>query len=118
MLINFLHKYGYDALVSTIQTHDGIFVPPLGSIVLSVLVGPKSMKFLFDIIPGSELFRVKLGIPWLVAMNFVPLVMHKCLKFIHEGYVHVTKKSTRKIKRKNWFIFFQGSQIRWRGGGC
>lgn len=78
MLINFLHKDGYDALVSTICTHDGLSVPPLGSIVLSVLVGPKSVKLLFDIIPGFELFRVKLDIPWLVAMNMIPSVMHKC----------------------------------------
>lgn len=71
MLINFLHKDGYDAPMITIFMHDGLFVPPLGSIVMSVLVGPKSVKLLFDIIPRSKLFRVNLGIPWLVAMNVV-----------------------------------------------
>lgn len=47
------------------------------------------MNLLFDIILGSELFRIKLGIPWLVAMNAVLLVVHKCLKFSHEDSIHV-----------------------------
>lgn len=63
MLISFLHKDGYNAPVSTICTHNALFVPPLGSIVLMVLIEPKSMNFLFDIILGSKLFIVKLGIP-------------------------------------------------------
>lgn len=69
--------------------HDRLFVLPLGSIVLSVLVGPNSVNLLFDIVPWSELFCVNLGSPWLVAMNAVPSFMHKCLKFIHKGFMHV-----------------------------
>lgn len=89
MLINFLHKDGYNAPLSTICTHNKIFIPLPSSIVLLVLVGPKYVNLLFDIIPGSKLFRVKLGIPWLVAINKIPSVVHKCLKFIHEGSIHV-----------------------------
>lgn len=76
MIIKILHKDGYDAPMSTIHTHDGLSVPPLGSIVLSVLVGPKSVKLLFDIIPMSKLYRVKMCIPWLVVMNAVPSIVH------------------------------------------
>lgn len=97
MLIKFLHKDGYDAPVSFIHIHDRLSVPPLGSIVLSVLVGPKFVNLLFDIILVFKLFRVKLGIPWLVAMNMVPFVMHKCLKFIHEGSMHVIHDTSYRL---------------------
>lgn len=61
-LINFLHKDRYNESRSTIHTQDGICIPPLGCITLSVLVGPNSINALFDIILGSKVFRVKLGI--------------------------------------------------------
>lgn len=89
MLITFLHKDGYDASMSTFRTHNGLFIPPLGSILLSVPDKRKSMNLFFDIISRSKFFRVKLGIPWMVAMNVIPSVVHKYLKFIHEGFVHV-----------------------------
>lgn len=89
MLINFLHKDGYNASASIIHTHNEIFMPPLNSITFSVLVRPKAINLFFDIKLGSKLFKVKLGIPWLVAMNTVPSVIHKCLKFIDEASVHV-----------------------------
>lgn len=94
MLINFLHRDGYDESKSTIRTHDGIYVPPFGYITLSILVGPRTVNELFDIILGFELFKVKLGIPWLITMNAVPLVVHKCLKFSHEGSVHVVHNTS------------------------
>lgn len=44
-----------------------------------------------------EIFRVKLGIPWLVTMNTIPLVVHKFLKFIHKGTMHVVHYTVYKL---------------------
>lgn len=88
LFMNSCHRPTYDECQETLRMHDGFFVPPLGSITLMVL-GLKAMSSTFVSIPESELFWVKLGIPWLIAMDVVPSVTHKCLKFPHKGLVHV-----------------------------
>lgn len=62
---------------------------PYGLITLSIPVGPRTVDIVFDVIPESNLFRVKLGIPWLDSMNGVISIIHKFLKFSHEGDMHV-----------------------------
>lgn len=47
------------------------------------------MSSTFVITPESNIFQVKLGIPWLIAMDAITLVIHKFLKFPHEVLVHV-----------------------------
>lgn len=97
LLINFLHKEEYEMLNTMIRTHNGLSIPPLGSITLSVLVGPRAIDTSFDIILGSNFFRVKLGIPWLVSMNEITSIIHKYLKFSHEGLVHVMHNTEYKL---------------------
>lgn len=53
--------------------HDDLFILPYGSITLSIIVGPRIVDTTFNVIPESDLFRVKLGIPWLDSMNGILL---------------------------------------------
>lgn len=89
LVLKSLQKEKYEDTRSTIRTHIGMNLKPYGLITLSVLVGPRIIDTVFDVIPESGLFRVKLGIPWLASMNGVASVIHKCLKFSHKGVVHV-----------------------------
>lgn len=81
--MNVWHRPMYDDSCATLRTHDEFSIYPLGSITLMVLVGPKAMSFVFVIIPELDLFRVKLGIPWLIAMEVNPSVVYKSLKLPH-----------------------------------
>lgn len=74
---------------------DSIF-PPLGSIYLLILVGTKIVDASLVIILESDLFQVRLGIPRLAFVNSVTSVVHKCLKFPHEGFVHVVHGTNYK----------------------
>lgn len=82
LIIKFLHREEYKNLKIMIHTHDGLSVPPLDSITLLVFVGPRAIDTSFDIILESNLFRVKLGILWLVSMNGITLVIHNVLSFL------------------------------------
>lgn len=87
--LNSFHGKEYEETKSTICTHDGLSLKPYGSITLSILVGLRAIDIVFNVIPESDLFRMKLGIPWLASMNGIAFIIHKCLKFSHEGVVHV-----------------------------
>lgn len=87
--LNSLHRKEYEENKSTIRTHDDLSLKPYGSINLSILVGPRPIDTIFNVIPKSDMFRMKLGIPWLASINGITFIIHKCLKFSHEGVVHV-----------------------------
>lgn len=85
--INSLQREEYEEANSTTHTHNGLSLKPYGSITLFILVGPRAMHTTFDVILEFDLFRMKLGVPWLASMNMIAFVIHKCLKFSHEGVV-------------------------------
>lgn len=89
LFMNGWHRPAYDECRATLRMHDTFSIPPLGSITLTILSGPKAMSSTFVIIPKSNLFQVKLSIHWLIYMDLVPLLIHKFLKFPHEGSMHV-----------------------------
>lgn len=89
LLINIFHRDDYKESKATIHTHNGLSIPPIGCITLLVLVGPRVVDTSLVIILESNLFRVKLGISWMVSMNGVASIIHKCLKFSHESFVHI-----------------------------
>lgn len=89
LFINGWHREKYEDLDITLRTHDRISVSPLGFICLLVLVGPKDFDASFIIILESDLFQVRLGIPYIFFMNGVTSMVHKCLNCIHEIFVHV-----------------------------
>lgn len=93
LFVNEWHGLRYDECRATLRTHNGPSLSAFGSIILMVLVGPKAIWNMFVIILESDLFYAKLGIPWLVDMDAIPSVIHKCLKFLHEGWVCVVQDS-------------------------
>lgn len=88
LFVNGWHRPTYDECQETLRTYDSFSISPLGSITLTVLVGPKAISSTFVIILGLDLFRPKLGIPSLISMEAVLSVIHKCIKFAHKGLVH------------------------------
>lgn len=88
LFINGIHRMRYDEHCAFVFTHNGLFLSPLGITILMVFVGPKVVSATF-VIPKLNFFCVKLGISWLITMEAVPLVIQKCLKFPHEGTLHV-----------------------------
>lgn len=89
LVLNSLQKEKYGETRSTIHTHNGMNLKHYGPITLSILVGPRTIDIVFNVIPESDLFKVKLGIPWLDSMNGVTFIIHKCIKFSHEAVMHV-----------------------------
>lgn len=87
--LNSLQREEYEETKSTICMHDGISLKSYGSITLSILVGFRAVNKIFDVVSEYDFFRVKLGIPWINFMNKIASIIHKCLKFTHEGFVHV-----------------------------
>lgn len=87
--LNSLHRKEYEEKKSTICMNNGLFLKLYSSITSSVLVGPRVVDTVFDVILESDLFKMKLGIPWLASMNGITSIIHKYLKFSHEGDVYV-----------------------------
>lgn len=87
--MNGWHRPVYDECRTTLPTHHGFSINPLDSITLTIMVGPKEVSSIFTIIRESDIFQVRLGIPWLITMEVVPLLVHKWLKLPHEGAMHV-----------------------------
>lgn len=85
LFINVFHRERHDNKKATIHTHDDLFVPPLESFSLSIIVGFKFVSTWFVVIPESNMFNMKLGIPCLVLLDVIPSIVHKLLKFPHEG---------------------------------
>lgn len=81
LFVHELYQDSYDQLKAWINTHDGFSHPMIGSITLALKVGPKQLYVSFSVILMPNQFCVKLGYPWLCSMNFVPSIIHKCLKF-------------------------------------
>lgn len=73
--VNGWHRSRYDECHATLITHTRLSLSPLGSITITVLVRPKVVLTTFVIIIESNLFRAKLGILWLIAMDVVPSVI-------------------------------------------
>lgn len=89
----FLYSHGlvqdfYDHSDMMIKTHNGAFINTFGKISLLVTVFEKSVEQLFDVVPLFDLFRIKLGHPWLKAMKVVPSMIHNYVKFPLNGQVH------------------------------
>lgn len=76
-----LYQDNYEKSTTWINTHNDFSFPTIGSINFPLNVGPKQLNVSFYILPSSDQFHVKLGYPWLQSMNFIPLVVHKCLNF-------------------------------------
>lgn len=71
--------------------HSGLSFSPLKNITLIVLLGPKAISSTFIIIFELDIFQVKLGILLLITMDVIPSMIYKCLKFPHEGSIHVVQ---------------------------
>lgn len=104
LFVNGWHRPAYDECCTTLRMYDRFSIRPLGSTTLTVLVGPKSSVFI--IIPKSDLFQAKIGIPWLISMAAVPSIANKCLKFPHEDTVHVIQDTRYRplIARGDFFL--------------
>lgn len=57
------------------------------------------MNTTFVVIPTSDQFQVKLGLPWLTAMHVVASPIHKCIKFIHDDEVKIINHSLYQPSR-------------------
>lgn len=77
-----LYQETYEKLKAWIKMNNGFSFPMIGLIDSPLEFGPKTLTVLFSIILQLNQFCVKLGYPLLCSMNVVPLLVHKCLKFL------------------------------------
>lgn len=57
------------------------------------------MNTTFVVVPTSDQFQVKLGLPWLNAIHVVASPIHKCLKFFYDDEVNMVNHSLYHTSR-------------------
>ena len=76
-----------------IRAFNDIVCSTLGSIVLPITIGAKTIQTLLHIIEGNIIqYNVILGCPWIREMKCVPSTYHGCLKYIYKDKVHCVFK--------------------------
>lgn len=78
----------------------------MGTIVLSLKVGPKNLHTLFHVIKGALQYNILLGKPWIDEMNDVSSTLHQCLKFIHEGNLTCVKVDLKSFQYCNFIPLY------------
>ena len=89
----------YDTSNVWIQTCNGFLYPSFGSIDLPIELCGKMVNTTFIVVPTSDQFQVKLGLPWLYAMHVVASPIHKCLKFVFDDEVKTVNYSLYHTSR-------------------
>ena len=76
-----------------IRAFNVVICSTLGSIVLPIIVGAKTVQTLLHIIEGNIIqYNVLLGRPWIREMKCVPSTYHGCLKYVYKDKVHCVFK--------------------------
>ncbi|KAH9307028.1 hypothetical protein KI387_011432, partial [Taxus chinensis] len=91
---SFLQKLGYgetncSTTRNTLRGYDSLKATSIGTIILSVTLGPKTILTEFYIIDRETNYNMILGRPWIHRMKAIPSTLFQEVRFLHLGKVFV-----------------------------
>ena len=86
----------FGSSIQTARAYDGTQRTVMGTLTRHVMIGLVRYSILFQVLRIHSLFNLLLGCPWIHEAGVIPSLLHRKVKFIHEGRI-ITIQSDKDV---------------------